>query len=358
MRILHIGNGNEKHRGQRSYDVGRKLNNGLIRNGHHVLFFSDRDVARAASLFNASKSAGGMRAANRSLLETAEHFKPEFLLMGHADITSADTIRSIRAMFPTIKAAQYNLDPMFMESNLRNLDRKHAVVDATFVTTGGTILKKLHRPGHIAAFFPNPVDRGIETGRCHTRSDQPYDMFYAVRATTTKGHWAGNYRLELPRYLRANLPELKAHFYGFDGTPEIFGTAFYEALGSCRMGLNLSHMQTTLHPIRIATDEEKYLYSSDRIAQYLGNGLLVFTHKANRLDRLYGPEGMVYFESQDDLVEKIRFYLANDEQRQSIAANGWNVAHTHYNEMLVAQYLVEATHGALSTDYAWPTETF
>lgn len=358
MRILHIGNGNEKHRGQRCYDVGRKLNNGLIRNGHHVLFFSDRDAARAASWLNSSKSVGGVKAANQRLLETAEHFKPEFLLMGHADVTSADTIRSIRAMFPAIKAAQYNVDPMFMKSNLHNLNRKHDVVDATFVTTGGPVLKILHRPGHIAAFFPNPIDRGIETGRCHEQTDQPYDMFYAVRATTTKGHWTGNYRVELPRDLKATLPELKTHFHGFDGTPEIFGTAFYEALGSCRMGLNLSHMQSTKPPIHVATDEEKYLYSSDRISQYLGNGLLVFTHRSNQLDRLYGADSMVYFDTRDDLVEKIRYYLVNDDARQRVAANGWAIAHGRFHESLVAQYIVEATHGVLSTDYAWPTDTF
>lgn len=358
MRILHIGNGNEKHRGQRSYDVGRKIQHGFIRNGHNSLFYSDRDMARAASWLNSSKSRSAIKAANTRLIETAENFKPEFLMLGHADTITAETIRTIRGMFPSAKVAQFNVDPMFMEGNLRNIDRKFAVVDATFVTTGGTILKKFSRPNHIAAFFPNPIDRAMETWRCHERTDLPYDIFYAVRATTTKADWTGNYRLDLPRQLRAAMPELKAHFHGFDGAPEIFGTAFYEALGSCRMGLNLSHIQTTVPPIRTATDEEKYLYSSDRIAQYLGCGLLTFSRNGNQLERLYGPDTLVYFDTTDELIEKVRYYRQHDDERQAIAARGWKVAHEQFNESLVAQYIVEATHGELSRDYAWPTETF
>jgi len=359
VRILHVGNGNEKHRGLRFYDVGRKINNGLIRNGHNVLFFSDRDVARSSNVWGSSRSSKGIRVANARLIETAEHFKPEFLLFGHADIITAETVQTIRAMFPAAPCAQFNVDPMFIDSTLRNIQRKLAVVDATFVTTGGPVLKKASRPGHRAAYMPNPIDRSIETKRCHERADQAYDLFYAVRATTTKGDYRGNYRLELPRQIAKAVPELNCHFHGFDGVPEIFGTNFYEALGRCRMGLNLSHIQTTQKgAIRLATAEEKFLYSSDRISQYLGNGLLTFTMAGNALAQLFTPDELVVFENAEDLANKIRHFLHNDSERMRIAANGWRKAHSLHNEQLVAQYIVEATTGAgFSSDYAWPTES-
>ena len=343
MRILHVGNGNEKHRGQRFYDVGRKLNNGLIRNGHNVLFFSDRDVARASNMFGSSRSAKGMRVANERLIETAEHFKPEFLLFGHADIITAETVKTIRAMFPAAPAAQFNVDPMFIDTTISNIHRKLYVVDATFVTTGGPILKKASREGHRAYYMPNPIDSSIETHRCHARADQPFDLFYAVRATTTTGDYRGNYRLELPRQLKAAL-----------------GTNFYSALGSCKMGLNLSHIQTTRKgAIRLATAEEKYLYSSDRISQYLGNGLLTFTMAGNALDELFTDDELVTFADADDLSKKLRYFLNNDSERMRIAANGWRKAQTLHNERIVAQYIVEATMNAgFSTHYAWPTDSY
>lgn len=360
MRILHVGNGNEKHRGLRFYDVGRKLNNGLIRNGHNVLFFSDRDVARASNMFGSSRSAKGIRTANERLIETAEHFKPEFLLFGHADIIAADTVKTIRGMFPAAPAAQFNVDPMFIDTTISNIHRKVDVVDATFVTTGGPILKKASRAGHRAYYMPNPIDTSIETHRCHERSDQKFDLFYAVRATTTKGDYRGNYRLELPRQLKAVLPDMRCHFHGFDGAPEVFGTNFYSALGSCKMGLNLSHIQTTKKgAIRLATTEERHLYSSDRISQYLGNGLLTFTMAGNALDQLFADDELVTFADADDLAKKLRHFLNNDSERMRIASNGWRKAQTLHNERLVAQYIVEATTNAgFSTDYAWPTDSF
>ncbi len=359
MRILQIGNGNERYRGARFYDINRKLYNGLTRNGHNVLFFSDHDTARHSNIWGSSKNPGGMRKANARLLEVVEHFRPEFFLFGHADIITKETVRRARAIVPDAAAAQFNLDPMFMESTFFNIARKSDVLDATFVTTAGPVLKKVSRPGHRVAFMPNPIDRSIETHQAHTRSDQPYDVFYAVRATTTTGDYRGNYRLDWPRQVKADVPELRPHFHGFDGAPEIFGIQFHQALGNCRMALNLSHRQTTKGIIRAATDEEMYLYSSDRISQTLGNGLLTFTHAANRLHAIYGDDALVYVDSYEQLYEKLRFFVAHDDERQRIAANGWRIAHAQFNEQLVAQYVVEATLGTgFSRDYAWPTEWF
>jgi len=43
MQILLVANGNYKHLGARYYEPQKKLYNGLVRNGHNVYFFSDRD---------------------------------------------------------------------------------------------------------------------------------------------------------------------------------------------------------------------------------------------------------------------------------------------------------------------------
>ena len=359
MRILHIGNGNERHRGKRFYDVGRKIHHGLIRNMHNVLFFSDRDVARHSNIFGTSRSKSGIRKANERLIEMTENFKPDFFLFDHADLITVDTVKTMRAMFPKAKAAQFNVDPVFMEGTVNNIQRKLDVVDATFVTTGGSVLKKFSRPGQIIGYMPNPIDSSIEVYDSSIRSDQPFDMFYAVRATTTTGDYRNNYRLDMPRALAEAIPEMRCNYHGFDGKPEVFGVDFYTALSQCKMGLNLSHMQTTKAPIRLATSEEKYLYSSDRISQYLGNGLLTFTHSDNHLDVLFSEDEIVFFDGKDDLAEKIRHYLSHDEERKRIAANGRKKAQELHNERLVAQYIVEATMGeGLSQPYAWPTETF
>ena len=44
LRILHVTNFNERHDGRLFFNTGRRINNGLIRLGHSILEFSDRDI--------------------------------------------------------------------------------------------------------------------------------------------------------------------------------------------------------------------------------------------------------------------------------------------------------------------------
>ena len=44
IKILHITDLHFRHNGRLYYSTGKKINNGLILNGHNVLNISDRDV--------------------------------------------------------------------------------------------------------------------------------------------------------------------------------------------------------------------------------------------------------------------------------------------------------------------------
>ena len=46
IKILHITDLHLRHNGRLFYSTGKKLNNGLILNGHNVLNISDRDIAK------------------------------------------------------------------------------------------------------------------------------------------------------------------------------------------------------------------------------------------------------------------------------------------------------------------------
>jgi len=70
-----------------AHAVAVKLSNGFVRNGHLVLNFSDRDVARAKSLLGSRKL--GVRPTNAALLHFCRFHKPDVLLLGHADVISA-----------------------------------------------------------------------------------------------------------------------------------------------------------------------------------------------------------------------------------------------------------------------------
>lgn len=354
MRILHIGNGNEKHLGRRFYDVGRKLQHGLIRSDHNALFFSDRDVARKNGRFGTKWY--GKERCNQLLLKLVKNFQPEVMLLGHADIITNESLAEIRTIIPDVRIAQFNVDPLFRPENHRAILERVPYVDAIFITTGGEVLQRYAAKHHKVSYMPNPIDAALEHYRCHEVEAPKHDVFYAVRATTTSGSQEDNDRLRLPRYIKKQVEGLMPSFHGFDGAPELFGVGFYEAIGASSMGLNLSHKQTTKGEVVKATSEERYLYSSDRISQYLGNGLLTFTERGFALEEMFGEDEIVFFADKEELVDKIRYYKQHSAERMRIAANGWHKAHAEYNATRVAQYMIDVTMGqSYIHDYGWDT---
>lgn len=354
MRILYVGNGSYKHRGKRSYDVGRKLVNGLTRNGHNVYFLSDRDTARAASLLGSHKL--GHRYCNKVFLETCYNYQPELILFGHADIIKPNSLKRAREVLPRVKLAQFNVDPVFRPNNVAAIESKLPYLDATFITTGGRVLQRFSGHDGIVSYMPNPVDSSMEWPRCHERSDQLIDVFWATRDVGRS--YPGDPRLEVPVFLEKS-GKVVVSYYGMNGKPPLFAANFYEAINESRMGLNIS-VTRAAPDLPDANPEELYLYSSDRISQYMGSGLLTFTTRDNRLEDLFvEDEEIVFFKDRDELLEKILYFKNNDAARRAIAAGGWEKSHDYFNERLVAKYIVEATFRTpLSEDYKWPTQKY
>ena len=80
MRVLHIDNIMIRRYGNTKVATGRKLFNGLIRNNHKVLEFSDRDIAHFEAPLNIKPL--GFRRSNRRLVEACDNFQPDLLLLG------------------------------------------------------------------------------------------------------------------------------------------------------------------------------------------------------------------------------------------------------------------------------------
>ena len=66
---------------------------------------------------------------------------------------------------------------------------------------------------------------------------------------------------------------------------------------------------------------------------------------------------MVFYDSNNDLIEKIVHFLKNDEERRRIAKNGWKKARRELNERLATRYIVDVLlRENISYSYIWPTE--
>lgn len=353
MRILFVGNGNIKHKGARYYDPGRKIYHGLVRTGHMVFWMSDRDIARSRTPLGIK--ALGRKYCNEYFLDACKNFAPEMILFYHADMVDAESIAEARKLLPAVKIAQYNVDPIFREHNMAMIREKLPYVDATFITTAGAGLKRFSNPHGFVCFVPNAVDASMEWPRCHAYSNQPNDVFWALRATN--GKTVTDRRITIPLFLEQS-GKVTIDYYGMNGKPELYKADYFDKIAQSKMGLNLSVNRTWDHT-PIAKAEELYLYSSDRIAHYMGSGLLTFNTRENALHEMFEEDKeMVFFDTQEELLDKLIYYKNNDEARKKIAANGWHKSHNSLNERIIANYMVEATLGQKPSDIMWPTEQF
>ncbi len=354
MRILFAGNGNIKHKGARYYDPGRKLHNGLLRNGHNVFWMSDRDIARSRSPLGIKSL--GINYANEYFIKACRNFLPDLIVLYHADIISADSVAEARKFLPAVKIAQFNVDPIFRDHNMAMIRAKLPVVDSTFITTAGAGLKRFNNPNGFVAFVPNLVDASIDWPKCHERSDQKHDVFWAMR--NSNGKTVTDRRVTLPLMVE-NSGKVSIDYYGMNGKPELYNADYYNKIADCKMGLNIS-VNRTWDDTPIAQAEELYLYSSDRITHYMGSGLLTFNTRENSLQEMFTEDKeMVFFDTDEELLDKLVYYKNNDDARMSIAGAGWKKSHQLFNERIIAKYIVESTFGQkYSENYGFPTDKY
>lgn len=344
LRILHIANRAEKHWGNKYYSFPYKINNGLVRNGHCVYWFSDRDVSRSLAIIPSRKL--GVGACNRKLLEVCNNFRPDVIVLGHAEVIRNQTLAEIKSLYQPI-VIEYDIDLLHAD-NLKKVAARNEVIDFYFVGTGGKVLGALADRGARYAFIPNPVDRSIEYIENHRRADLPVEVFFAGQLSHMVD--SSDLRTQIAA-LPQDLPAVKFGFYN-----GVWGNAYLKLVEQAAMGLSIS---VGLKDARAGDGSYHYLYSSDRISQYLGNGLLTFVEKRFCLSDLYGPDCVVEVEDYEDLKDKITFFSQRNDLRMQQAAASHRLVHEEFNERLVTQYMLETATGAThSHPYRWPTEVW
>ncbi|HEY5211194.1 MAG TPA: glycosyltransferase [Stellaceae bacterium] len=339
--IVHAASFTIGAKGGFQHNAAIKISNGLIRNGHLTLNFSERDVARAGTVLGHRKF--GRAAVNHALLDYCRMHQPDLLLLGHTDMIEPATVTEIRNAVPGLRVLQWYVDALFVPEYVARFEAKADVVDATLISTGIAALDGLRKGGRRVGFLPNPVDPSIERGENHLQRDLPYDLFFAcrdpIRSVCGKDRDMGAFMTALLDVL----PGVRPLLAGLLGRPTLTGAAYQQALESAAIGLNVSRRA------------DWPLYSSDRLAQMIGNGMAVLIQRSTGYDALFSDDEMLFFSSVDELTEKIRDAVAHPERRQLIAGAGYAKYHRLFNERVVARYLMDfAFDRADATRYGWP----
>ena len=341
IKILHVTNFNNRFDGRLHYNTSKRLNNGFIRLGHNVLAISDRDITNNSKSISDMK---GVRALQKSVLNNFENFKPDFVVLGHADSLQKETIDYITSK--KIKVAQWFLDPVgknspdYVKNRKRILDKSENI-DASFLTSDPNDLDFNIKNSY---FMPNPSDTAFETLNNYENNCEK-DLFFAMshgvhRGTLKKGKFDDR-EIFINKLIKKN-KDINFDVYGMNEREPIWGDIFINLLSKSSMGLNLSRGKAV-----------KY-YSSDRIAQLMGNGLLTFIDQNTFYGDFFSNKEIITYNDMNDLSYKINKYKKDNNERKLIAKNGKNKYMKYFNSNIVCKYIINRTFDlSEKKDFLW-----
>ena len=332
FKIIHITNFNRRFKGRLHYNTGRRLNNGFIRLGHNVLTMSDRDLIHENKNILDIK---GKKELQKNLIESSINFKADCLVLGHADLITNETLDYIKNKNKNLKICQWFLDPLGKkgpdyQKNNKRIFEKIDFIDSTFLTSSPSVLSKKIENSH---FMPNPSDESFEILKNYQQTCEN-DVFFAMshgvhRGELKKGKF-DNREFFINKLKKLN-KEIIFDIYGMNNIQPIWGDKFINAISKSTMGINLSR-----------GDPVKY-YSSDRITQLLGNGLLTFIDKKTCFNDFLSDKEIIFYNNMNDLSYKINKYKKDIKEAKTIAKNGRNTYIKNFNSTIVADFILSKT---------------
>ena len=332
LKIMHITNFNERFNGRLHYNTGRRFNNGFIRLGHNVLSISDRDILHNNKSL---RDFNGQKTLENKILNSYDNFKPDLVVLGHADRVSLNTLEKLKNLDKNIKITQWFLDPLskygpdHINNSKRVLD-KTDYLDTSFLTTDPHSLA-FNIPNSL--YIPNPCDESFEVLENYNNKCN-FDVFFAMSHGVHRGQLKkgknDDREIFINRLIKKN-KNVKFDVYGMNNVQPIWGEQFIKKISNCYMGINLSRGK----PI-------KY-YSSDRIAQLVGNGLLTFIDIRTCLDNFFNDKEIVFYKDIEDLTYKINKFKKDVKNGKKIAKQGRKKYFKYFNSTLVADYMISKT---------------
>lgn len=348
MRIIFLGNPYNRYEGLRNFFYAERFHNGLIRNGHSVYYYADKEDAKSTISGRLIKKQG-IRKANKKFLNLVKNIRPHAIIFSHIGVITPESMYEIRSRYPDTKMAYVNVDALFSPRNIENINLMRNYCDQVFMTTGGSALKKYNTERCKFNYIPNITDSSIDIGRAFEMEKPTFDVASFMHGQHNKQSDQIN-RLSLAEKV-SEIEGIKTSYHGFDHHPGVYGINYFDVLGRSAMTLCLNrHACDGM----ASTPKTRYMYSSDRTAHTMGNGSLAMISKDFNLDKIYNDDEVIFFENDDDLLDKVKFYKDTPKARQKIAKKGWEKVHNHFNERVVMKYLMETLfEQPYSQDYIW-----
>ena len=337
-KILHISNFNEKNN-QRLFNISiaTKLTNGFIRNKCDVINFSYRNYLSQKVFPNL----------DNDILEISNNYKPDLILLGHNNVLKTDTLFKLKkenrkiALWYEDHVANYGPN---WQSNLKLLEKNHNLIDNYFVTTHPSAIKTSIKKNKIF-YLPIPVDSNIENLKIYENKHRYKDLFFALSHGVNYGGLRSNSKDEREFFLNKVLKKgsgINFHILGINNDKPKWNYDFYKEMMICKMSLNLSRGK----PLKYA--------SSNRIASYMGNGILTFVNEKVKFQELFSSDEMLFYKNENDLIDKVKDIKDDMQKINRISKKGKEKYFRIFNNLIVADSIISKSLGVKSKyKYAW-----
>jgi len=337
-KILHISNFNEKNN-QRLFNISiaSKLTNGLIRNGCDVINFSYRNYL-SKQIFPKLDS---------DILEIANNYKPDLVLLGHNNCLNTNTLENLKKN--NVKIALWYEDHVAYygpnwKSNLSLIEKDNNYIDKYFITTHPDVIKTKINKNKIE-FLPIPVDPNIESLEIYNHKYRYKDLFFALSHGVNFGKLRKKSNDERVLFLNKLLKKgngINFHILGINNDPPKWNYDFYKEMMICKMSLNLSRGK----PLKYA--------SSNRIASYMGNGILTFINEKIKFQDFFNKNEMLFYKDDSDLIDKINDIKDDLVKINRISKNGKKKYFKIFNNQIVSESILNKTLNYPSKyNYVW-----
>ena len=302
------------------------MTTGFIRNNCDVINFSYRT-------FSNQKIFADM---NKAVIEISKNYRPDMILLGHNNILSRDALETIKKNKTKVSLWYedhvVNNGPNW-KNNLNLIEKNNDLIDKYFLTTHPDELttkinkKKLY-------FLPIPVDENIETLNVYKNKHRYKDLFFALSHGVNYGSLRRNAKDEREIFISKLINignNIKFHFLGLNFEQPKWNFDFYKEMLICKMSLNLSRGT----PLKYAT--------SNRIASYVGNGILTFIDKKTKYQDFFSDKEMCFYSSVQDLRDQIMELKNNIKKINQISKNGKRRYFEIFNNKIVSDYILSNT---------------
>ena len=326
-KILHISNFNEKNN-QRLFNISiaSKISNGLTRNKNDVINFSYRSYLSQTFFPRLDKD----------ILEVSSNYKPDLVILGHNNILNRNSLLSLKEK--KIKTCLWYEDHVAYygpswQSNLNLIEKNNDLIDKYFITTHPDALKTKINKNKLN-FLPIPVDENIENLNIFKYKHRYKDLFFALSHGVNFGGLRKKSNDEREIFLKKLLKKdkyIKFHILGINNDAPKWNYDLYKEMLICKMSLNLSRGK----PLKYA--------SSNRIASYMGNGILTFIDERVKYSDFFNENEMLFYKNENDLCDKILNLKDDIDKINKISKNGKRKYFEIFNNLTVSDFITNKT---------------